>query len=419
MKLMKSFAIAAFAAIALPAYAETTEIIVHYPMPNFFKGVMDTISTEYMKQHPDVKITFASPSPTYEDGLQLMLRQAGTAEMPDVSFIGLNRLRVLAERNIGTDLTPFIKADSNFANEGFSDRLLKLAQFNGKQMGLAFATSNPIMYYNADLVRKAGGDPDHMPTTWDEIFPLAAKINALGDGVIGMSYRWQGDDWMFSALLFGHGGTMLSADEKKVTFDGPEGLASLKLIDRMVKEGKMPPLSSDAAVQGFNAGKIGISFWTIGALRGTINGVGGKFDLRTGKMPVIDPVKGRLPTGGNAAVMFTTDAKKQQAVYDFIKFAAGPFGASVVVPGTGYVPNNDLAPKDDRYLGKFYDANPLFKAGLSQMDLMIPWYSFPGNNGVKVTQTIVDNLGVLVEQKTTPEEALKTMSAEVQKLLPR
>ncbi len=419
MKLMKSFAIAAFAAIALPAYAETTEIIVHYPMPNFFKGVMDTISTEYMKQHPDVKITFASPSPTYEDGLQLMLRQAGTAEMPDVSFIGLNRLRVLAERNIGTDLTPFIKADSNFANEGFSDRLLKLAQFNGKQMGLAFATSNPIMYYNADLVRKAGGDPDHMPTTWDEIFPLAAKINALGDGVIGMSYRWQGDDWMFSALLFGHGGTMLSADEKKVTFDGPEGLASLKLIDRMVKEGKMPPLSSDAAVQGFNAGKIGISFWTTGALRGTINGVGGKFDLRTGKMPVIDPVKGRLPTGGNAAVMFTTDAKKQQAVYDFIKFAAGPFGASVVVPGTGYVPNNDLAPKDDRYLGKFYDANPLFKAGLSQMDLMIPWYSFPGNNGVKVTQTIVDNLGVLVEQKTTPEEALKTMSAEVQKLLPR
>jgi len=419
MKLMKNLAIAAFAAITFPAHAETTEIIVHYPMPNFFKGVMDTISTEYMKQHPDVKITFASPSPTYEDGLQLMLRQAGTAEMPDVSFIGLNRLRVLAERNIGTDLTPFIKADSNFANEGFSDRLLSLARFNGKQMGLAFATSNPIMYYNADLVRKAGGDPDHMPTTWDEIFPLAAKINALGDGVIGMSYRWQGDDWMFSALLFGHGGTMLSADEKKVTFDGPEGLASLKLIDRMVKEGKMPPLSSDAAVQGFNAGKIGISFWTTGALRGTINGVGGKFDLRTGKMPVIDPVKGHLPTGGNAAVMFTTDAKKQQAVYDFITFAAGPFGASVVVPGTGYVPNNELAAKDDRYLGKFYDANPLFKAGLSQMDLMIPWYSFPGNNGVKVTQTIVDNLGILVEQKTTPEEALKTMSSEVQKLLPR
>jgi multiple sugar transport system substrate-binding protein len=408
----------ALAALALPARAETN-IVVHYPMPGFFKSVMEQISTEYVKQHPDVKITFASPSPTYEDGLQLMLRQAGTPDMPDVSFIGLNRLRVLAERNIGTDLTPFIKADANFAKEGFSDRLLNLAKFGGKQIGLAFATSNPIFYYNADLVKKAGGDPNNPPKTWDEVLQLAAKIQALGDGVTGMAYRWQGDDWMFSALLFGNGGTMLSDDEKKIAFDGPEGLAALKLIDRMVKEGKMPALTHEAALQGFTAGKIGFYFFTTGALRQIINGVGTKFELRTTAMPVIDAVKGHLPTGGNAAVMFTTDPAKQQAVFEFVKFAAGPYGASVVVPGTGYVPNNELAAKDERYLADFYKDNPLFRAGLNQMPLMIPWYSFPGNNGVKVTQTIVDNLAILVEQKATPDETLKTMAGEVQKLLPR
>ena len=401
------------------ASAQTTEIVVHYPMPGFFKNVMDQISTEYVKQHPDVKITFASPSPTYEDGLQLMLRQSGTAEMPDVSFIGLNRLRVLAERNIGVDLSPFVKADPTMEADGFSERLLNLAQFNGRQVGLAFATSNPIFYYNADLVRKAGGDVENPPKSWDEVFALASKIQALGDGVSGMSYRWQGDDWMFSALLFGHGGAMLSADEKKVAFDGPEGLASFKLIDRMVKEGKMSAMTSDAAVQSFTAGKTGMFFWTTGGLRSIINGVGGKFEMRTTAMPVIDAQKGRLPTGGNAAVMFTTDTKKQKAVFDFVKFASGAYGASVVVPGTGYVPNNDLAPKDPRFLGNFYNENPLFRAGLNQMNLMIPWYSFPGNNGVKVTQTIVDNLAELVEQKVSPEAAMKTTAAEVQKLLPR
>jgi len=401
------------------ASAQTTEIVVHYPMPGFFKNVMDQISTEYVKQHPDVKITFASPSPTYEDGLQLMLRQSGTAEMPDVSFIGLNRLRVLAERNIGVDLTPFVKADPTMEADGFSERLLTLARFNGRQVGLAFATSNPIFYYNADLVRKAGGDVENPPKSWDEVFALATKIQALGDGVSGMSFRWQGDDWMFSALLFGHGGAMLSSDEKKVAFDGPEGLASFKLIDRMVKEGKMSAMTSDAAVQSFTAGKTGMFFWTTGALRSLINGVGGKFELRTTAMPVIDAQKGRLPTGGNAAVMFTTDTKKQKAVFDFVKFASGAYGASVVVPGTGYVPNNDLAPKDPRFLGNFYKENPLFRAGLNQMNMMIPWYSFPGNNGVKVTQTIVDNLAELVEQKVSPEAAMKTTAAEVQKLLPR
>ena len=419
---MKRWFAAAAAALGLwaaPALAEPVEIVVHYPMPGFFKDVMDKITTEYVRQNPDVKITFASPSPTYEDGLQLMLRQAGTPQMPDVSFIGLNRLRVLAERNVGVDLTPFIQKDANFANEGFSDRLLSLARFGGKQMGLAFATSNPIAYYNVDLIKKAGGDPAKLPTTWDEVFALAAKVNALGDGNVGMSFRWQGDDWMFSALLFGQGGTMLSPDEKKVAFDGREGLGALRLIDRMVKEGKMPAMTSDAAVQAFTAGKTGMFFWTTGGLRSIINGVGGKFELRTGPMPVIDAQNGRLPTGGNAAVMFTTDAKKQDAVYRFIKFASGPFGASVVVPGTGYVPNNELAARDERYLAKFYDENPLFRAGLQQMNLMIPWYSFPGNNGVKVTQTIVDNLAQLVEQKTTPDEALKTMSSEVSRLLPR
>jgi multiple sugar transport system substrate-binding protein len=401
------------------AQAAPTEITVHYPMPGFFKDVMDKITAEYIRQNPDVKIVFASPSPTYEDGLQLMLRQAGSREMPDVSFIGLNRLRVLSERNVGVDLTPFLKKEANLEAEGFTEGLLNLARFNGKQMGLAFATSNPIFYYNADLVRKAGGDPANPPKTWDEVFALSAKINALGDGVIGMGYRWQGDDWMFSALLFGHGGTMLTPDEKKVAFDGPEGLGAVKLLDRMVKEGKMPALTSDATLQAFNAGKMGMFFWTTGGLRSMINGVGGKFELRTTKMPVIDAARGRLPTGGNAAVMFTTDPARQAEVFKFVKFASGAFGASVVVPGTGYVPNNALAPKDPRYLAKFYDENPLFRAGLSQMDIMIPWYSFPGDNGVKVTQAIVDNLAQLVEQKMTPEATLKQMSNEVTRLLPR
>jgi multiple sugar transport system substrate-binding protein len=418
MRHMKRLLAAAAVCLA-PTLAHAVDVTVHYPMPGFFKGVMDQISTEYMKQNPDVKIIFTSPSPTYEDGLQLMLRQAGTPEMPDVSFIGLNRLRVLAERGIGVDLTPFIAKEADFAAQGFSERLLNLAKFNGKQMGLAFATSNPIFYYNADLVKKAGGDPENMPKTWDGVFALAAKIQALGDGTTGMIYRWQGDDWMFSALLFGHGGSMLSTDEKKVGFDGPEGLGSLKLIDRMVKEGKMPAMTSDAALQAFTAGKAGMFFWTTGGLRSTINSVGNKFELRTTAMPVINAEKGRLPTGGNAAVMFTTDAAKQKAVFDFLKFASGPFGTSVVVPGTGYVPNNDLAPKDAKYLGNFYNENPLFRAGLNQMNLMIPWYSFPGSNGVKVTQTIVDNLAQLVEQKVTPEQALVQMTSEVQKLLPR
>ncbi|KAA9382939.1 ABC transporter substrate-binding protein [Neorhizobium galegae] len=417
--LTKFFAAAAIAmTVSLPAHAETT-LTVHYPMPGFFKDVMDTISKKFMEENPDIKIQFANPSATYEEGIQLIMRQAGTAEMPDLTFIGLNRLRMVQERDLPVDLAPFIAKEGDMGKLGFSDNILKLAQVKGKQVGLAFATSNPIMYYNADLVKAAGGNPDVPPKTWDEVIALGAKIKALGNGVEGIDFRWQGDDWMFSALLFGAGGQMLSADEKSVAFAGPEGLKAVETLDRMVKQGGLPVFTAQAGEQAFFAGKVGIEFKTTGALRNTIKSVGDKFDLRTAQIPLIDPVKGKLPTGGNAVVILARNAEKQQAAWKFAKFAAGPYGASVVVPGTGYVPNNELAAKSPDYLGNFYKQNPLFVAGLSQMDRMIPWYAFPGTNGVKVTQAIVENLSRIVEQQATPKEALEDAASEVKGLLPR
>ena len=404
--------------VSVPAYAETT-LTVHYPMPGFFKNVMDTISKKFMEENPDIKIQFAAPSATYEEGIQTILRQAGTSEMPDVTFIGLNRLRMMDERNVAVDLGPLVKKEGNMAEQGFSDTILKLAQVKGKQVGLAFATSNPIMYYNADLVKAAGGNPDNPPKTWDEVITLAGKIKALGNGVDGMDFRWQGDDWMFSALLFGAGGKMLSDDESKVAFNGPEGQKAVEMIQRFVKEGGMPVFTKAAGEQAFAAGKVGFEFQTTGALVNTIKNVGTKFDLRTAKLPLIDPVNGRLPTGGNAVVILTHDPVKEEAAWKFAKFAAGPYGASVVVPGTGYVPNNELAAKSAEYLGDFYKKNPLFQAGLSQMSIMVPWYAFPGSNGVKVTQTIVDNLSRIVDGSAAPKEALDDAASDVEGLLPR
>lgn len=411
-------AAAASLMLAAPAFAET-QLTVHYPMPGFFKDVMDTISKKFMEENPDINITFANPSATYEEGIQTIMRQAGTAEMPDLTFIGLNRLRMVNERDIPVDLGPFIAKDGNMAEQGFSENILKLAQVGGKQVGLAFATSNPIMYYNADLVRKAGGDPENPPKTWDEVIALGGKIKALGDGNEGIDFRWQGDDWMFSALLFGAGGEMLSEDESKVAFNGPEGEKAVEVLDRMVKEGGLPVLTKQAGEQAFVAGKVGFAFQTTGALRNTIKNVGDKFDLRTANIPLLDPENGKLPTGGNAVVILTHDSEKQEAAWKFAKFAAGPYGASVVVPGTGYVPNNELAAKSPDYLANFYKENPLFRAGLEQMPLMRPWYAFPGSNGVKVTQTIVENLSRIVEQQATPKEALDEAAAEVESLLPR
>lgn len=70
-----------------------TELVAHFPMPASFKDVMDQVAAEFTRANPDVTVRFPAPSPTYEDGLQQVIRQAAAGGLADLSLQGLNRLR--------------------------------------------------------------------------------------------------------------------------------------------------------------------------------------------------------------------------------------------------------------------------------------------------------------------------------------
>ncbi len=416
----------AAAGVFMPAVAraQAAEIQVHYSMPAIFKEAQDAVMAAFQVKHPEVKATYVNPTPTYEDGAQLLLRNAATGQMPDVSFQGLNRLRMFAERGIAVDLKPLLDKEGDLAKLGYSPAILGLGFHAKMQCGLPFATSNPISYYNVDLMKKAGVKTDAFPTSWDQVIENSKRIKALGDGNEGMFFRWPGDDWMFSALLYGFGGRMLNEAETDVAFNGAEGLAALKLFDRMVKEGQMANLTGASGtatqdLQAFAAGKLGQMFRTTAQVRSISSSVGNNFQLQTSLMPVIDPAKGRLPTGGAGAMITTKDPRKQEAAWKFVKFATSAEGTTLMVKNTGYVPCNQIAIDDPSYLSDFYKANPLFQAATKQVHLMIPWYAFPGQNSVRVTQVMVDNLARIAEQKATPEQVLADMATEVRKLIPR
>lgn len=411
----------ASAAVFMPSIvrAQTVDIQVHYSMPAIFKEAQDAVMAAFTAKHPEVKATYVNPTPTYEDGAQLLLRNAATNSMPEVSFQGLNRLRMFAERGVAVDLAPLLAKEGDLARLGYSPAILGLGFHAKVQCGLPFATSNPISYYNANLLRRAGLDPAKFPTSWDQVIADARKVRALGDGNDGMFFRWPGDDWMFSALLYGHGGRMLNDAETDVAFNGPEGLAALRLLDRMVKEGGMPNYAGTADLQAFAAGKLGMMFRTTAQVRSIASSVGSNFELGTTVMPVIDPARGRLPTGGAGAMITTKDPRKLEAAWKFVKFATSAEGTTLMVKNTGYVPCNQLAIDDPSYLGEFYKANPLFQAATRQVHLMVPWYAFPGQNSVRVTQVMVDNISRIAEQKATPEQVLADMATEVRRLIPR
>ena len=59
------------------AHAETVTLDVLYAFPAFAK-FHEPIAQEFTKRHPDIKIEFRAPAPTYDDGHQTMMRQAVT-----------------------------------------------------------------------------------------------------------------------------------------------------------------------------------------------------------------------------------------------------------------------------------------------------------------------------------------------------
>lgn len=146
--------------------------------------------------------------------------------------------------------------------------------------------------------------------------------------------------------------------------------------------------------------------------------VGNAFDFRVAPFPS-GAAEGRIPAGGAAVMLLAKDPAKQKAAWEFMKFATGPQGATIIVKATGYVPATDVPAKDPKMLGEFYANSPNHRVSLAQLPLITAWYAFPGENGVKITDVIKDHLETVVTKTSKPEDVLKKMTADAQALLPR
>lgn len=401
------------------ATAAKIELIVDYPYPEIFNPVHQELAKRFTEKFPDYSVKFRAPTTDYESAAQQALRHAVTNQLADVSFQGLNRQRVFVDRNIAVDLTPFIKSEPDWEKRGYSDSLMSLGQVNGIQSGIGFSLSTPIVYYNADLITKAGAKLDDLPKTWDDIIALADQSKSVNPGTYGLHYDWEiSGNWLWQSMVFSKGGQMLDDAEEKVAFDDAIGQESIEQLGRMVANDTMQNYSYSEAQQLFVSGKMAVFSSSTSRLTGIEKQIGDRFRMVTGYFPVYSK-DGRVPAGGNVAMMFTKNPERQKAAWEYIKFVTGPEGAVVMTKNTGYFPANMLPIEDPDGLKGFYDANPNQYTAVKQLPWLTGWYAFPGENGLKITDVINDNLQTVFDKSAQPQAALKNMSQEVQKLLKR
>jgi sn-glycerol 3-phosphate transport system substrate-binding protein len=64
------------------------------------------------------------------------------------------------------------------------------ATTDGKLLSMPFNSSTPVLYWNKELLAKAGFDPNKPPTTWPELGEMAKKAVAAG-AKCGFTPQWQ------------------------------------------------------------------------------------------------------------------------------------------------------------------------------------------------------------------------------------
>ena len=399
--------------------AGAVEITVLYPQPYLYQAPIEEIVKAFAAKRPDIQVKLLAPTKAYEETASAVLRGAVTGSMPDIAFNGTNLMHLFVDRKLAVPLDGFVAKEADWEKQGYVPGMISTGLVNGKLYGMPFALSTPILYFNADLLRKAGGDPAQPPKTWPELLGLARRITDAASNTHGAYMVWTTTgNYLWQELLFTHDGQMLSPDGKKVGFDTPAGLKTFEILRDLVKEGGMPNLTDEQATQAFIAGKIGFYMSSSARVNSFTSKIGPRFELGTAPFPSPRP-DSKIVSGGATMMILAKDPAKQAAAWEFIKFAAGPVGQTIMVRHIGYMPSNQIAIDTPELLGNYYANNPNMRTAISQRARTTAWLGFPGENSLKAIQVIYDAMESVVAGKAAPEEALKRSATQVQALLPK
>jgi multiple sugar transport system substrate-binding protein len=395
--------------------AEPVTLNVTYSS-NAYTAVLEQTAAAFEKVHPDIRIKYRTPVPnTYDQLLQLTIRSSAINDVPDVSIQGNQNIPVLASRGLAIPLDDLIRNDRNWAGLGYAPSLAKFGQVSGKSYALAYATSVPIVYLNVDLLKKSGVSDVDQLKSWEDLTAASKKVQALGQRYVGGMFDYQSaGNWTFQALVTSQGTPFMTDDGSRIAFNGKSGLKALQVLRRFGEAGTVD-MTQPQMLQAFAAGTVGV-FASYSTAIGEIEQMAhGAFKLKALAWPMIAE-DGRLPAGGRAVVIFAKDRQRQQASWEFAKFLVGPVSQTMLVKETGAVPVNTVAIERPEMLGNYYRQNPTRATALSAVSRLTGWSTYPGQNPVKTSEMVKDNLRRVLIERQDPQQVLDRMVADISTL---
>jgi sn-glycerol 3-phosphate transport system substrate-binding protein len=414
-------AAASLAALAPAALAQApTEISFYYPVAvgGPITKLIDEYATEFTKDNPGIKVTPIYAG-SYQDTIVKALTAHKAGNPPVTSVLLSTDMFTLIDEDAIVPIDVFVKTPEDRAWLGsFYKAFMLNSQSGGKTWGIPFQRSTMVLYWNKELFKAAGLDPNKPPASWAEMRDMAAKLTVKDASGKVTQYGVQIPSsgfpyWLFQGLAIQNGVSMANDAGNAVKFDDPGVIEALQYWVDLAKTGVHPPgiVEWGTTPKDFFEKKVAMMWTTTGNLTNVRNNA--KFEFGVAMLPA-GKKRGSPTGGGNFYISKKATPAQQEAAFRFAKWMTQPERAAKWSMDTGYVAVSEAA-YNTAALKKYGSEFPPALVARDQLPFALAELSTHDNQ--RVTKALNDGLQAALTGTKTPAQAMKDAQAEADRLL--
>lgn len=216
---------------SLPANKPVRLTVWGFPESNEFKGVMACVE-EFDRRHPEIEVVVGAAGGQVLVDPQKLMTAIAAGTPPDLIWQDRFTISGWASRGAFRAIDDLVERDRIDPGD-FYPACWNEATYQRKLYGLPTDTDCRGLYYNRQLFRDAGLDPDRLPQNWNELLDYALKLTKKRRGYleqIGFAPNY-GNTWLY---LYGwlNGGEFMSADGQRCTLNDPRIVEALDWMTR-------------------------------------------------------------------------------------------------------------------------------------------------------------------------------------------
>jgi sn-glycerol 3-phosphate transport system substrate-binding protein len=414
-----ALAAALFAGLALAQ--APVEVPFYYPVAvgGPITKIIDGYAADFEKENPGIKLR-PIYSGSYQESIAKALTAVKSGEPPVTSILLSTDMFTLIDEDAIVPFDDLIKTreDRDWL-KSFYPAFMENSQTGGKTWGIPFQRSTIVLYYNKDLFKEAGLDPNKPPANWREMTEYAQKLTKRdASGRVtqwGVQIPSSGFPyWLFQGLAIENGANLMNQAGTEVYYDKPAVIEALQYWVDLVNKYKVHPpgiVEWGTTPKDFFERKVAMIWTTTGNLTNVKNNA--KFDFGVAMLPA-NKQRGSPTGGGNFYIFKKSTPQQREAAFKFIKWATSPERAAQWGIDTGYVAVRKDAwdtPVMKQYVAGFpaaavaRDQLPYAKAELSTHD------------NQRVTKALNDGLQAALTGTKKPDQAMKDAQREADRIL--